>query len=82
MAFMISRETDNISSVADVINAFKALTENGERPYITRDEMSVNLPPDQVDYCLKKMNPYKDKNGREIFNAYDYEEFTHSLFSI
>ena len=82
MAFMISRETDNISSVADVINAFKALTENGERPYITRDELSVNLPPDQVDYCLKKMNSYKDKNGREIFNAYDYEEFTHSLFSI
>ena len=82
MAFMISRETDNISSVADVINAFKALTENGERPYITRDEMAVNLPPDQVDYCLKKMNAYKDKNGREIFNAYDYEEFTHSLFSI
>lgn len=39
MAFMISRETDNISSVSDVINAFKALTENGERPYITREEL-------------------------------------------
>ncbi len=41
MAFMISRETDNISSVEDVINAFKALTENGDRPYITREELSV-----------------------------------------
>ncbi len=82
MAFMISRETDNISSVADVINAFKALTENGERPYITKEELSMNLPPDQVDYCIKKMNPYKDKTGREIYNAYDYEEFTQSLFSI
>jgi spectrin alpha len=41
MAFMISRETDNISSVDDVINAFKALTENGDRPYITREELSV-----------------------------------------
>ena len=39
MAFMISRETDNISSVDDVINAFKALTENSERPYITREEL-------------------------------------------
>lgn len=39
MAFMISRETDNISSVADVINAFKALTENGDRPYITKEEL-------------------------------------------
>lgn len=81
MAFMISRETDNISSVDDVINAFKALTENSERLYITREELAANLPPDQADYCIRKMNPYKDKTGREILNAYDFEEFTHSLFS-
>jgi len=81
MAFMISRETDNISSVDDVINAFKALTENGDRPYITKEELVTNLPSDQADYCMRKMNPYKDKTGREIYNAYDYEEFTSSLFS-
>jgi spectrin alpha len=81
MAFMISRETENISSVADVINAFKALTQNGEQPYITKEELQVNLPPDQVDYCVRRMNPYKDKTGREIQNAYDYEEFTNSLFA-
>lgn len=81
MAFMISRETDNISSVDDVINAFKALTENSERPYITREELAANLPPDQAEYCIRKMNPYKDKTGRELLNAYDFEEFTHSLFS-
>ena len=39
MAFMISRETENISSQSDVINAFKALTENGERAYITKEEL-------------------------------------------
>ena len=82
MAFMISRETDNISSVADVLNAFKALTDKGERPYITREELAANLPPDQVEYCIRKMNPYKDKSGHEILNAYDYQEFTNSLFSI
>jgi len=81
MAFMINKETDNISSVDDVINAFKALTENGERPYITREELASNLPPDQAEYCIRKMNPYKDKTGRELYNTYDYEEFTHSLFS-
>lgn len=44
MAFMISRETENISSEDDVINAFKALTENSERPYITREELiSVSI---------------------------------------
>jgi spectrin alpha len=41
MAFMISRETENISSVADVINAFKALTENSERSYITKEELAA-----------------------------------------
>lgn len=81
MAFMISKETDNISSVGDVINAFKALTENGERPYITKEELMMNLPTNQVEYCISKMNPYKDKSGREVHNAYDYEEFTHSLFT-
>lgn len=81
MAFMISRETDNISSVDDVINAFKALTENSERPFITREELRSNLPQDQAEYCIRKMNPYKDKTGREVLNAYDFEEFTHSLFS-
>jgi len=81
MAFMISRETDNISSVDDVINAFKALTDNSERPYITREELEANLPPDQAEYCIRKMNPYKDKTGRELLNAYDFEEFTNSLFS-
>ena len=46
MAFMISRETENISSINDVLNAFKALTENSDRPYITREELaSVSTIP-------------------------------------
>lgn len=61
MAFMISRETDNISSVADVINAFKALTENGERPYITKEELyAVNSCVDiAVKLCLNLKNKWK-----------------------
>ncbi len=82
MAFMISRETENISSVSDVINAFKALTENSDRSFITREELAANLPPEQVDYCIRRMKPYKDKSGREILNAYDYEDFTYSLFNV
>jgi hypothetical protein len=39
MTFMISRETENVSSIEDVVLAFKSLTENSERPYITRDEL-------------------------------------------
>jgi len=39
MTFMISRETENVSSIDDVVLAFKSLTENSERSYITRDEL-------------------------------------------
>ena len=39
MTFMISRETENVSSIDDVVLAFKSLTENSERPFITRDEL-------------------------------------------
>jgi spectrin alpha len=81
MAFMISRETENISSISDVIAAFKALTESSDRPYITREELAANLSPELTDYCIRKMRPYRDKSGREILNAYDYEAFTHELFN-
>lgn len=39
MAFMISRETENVGSSQEVINAFKALTEAGKRPYVTEAEL-------------------------------------------
>lgn len=39
MAFMISRETENIQSISDIIQAFRALTQNAEKPYITSNEI-------------------------------------------
>lgn len=39
MSFLIRKETENISSMDDVVDAFKALTENGDKPYITRKEL-------------------------------------------
>ena len=38
MAFMISRETENVQSSTEVENAFRALT-SGEKPYITSQEL-------------------------------------------
>ena len=43
MAFMISRKTENISSISDVIAAFKALTESSDRHYITREAVRIFL---------------------------------------
>lgn len=38
MAFMISRETENVQSSSEVVEAFRALT-SGEKPYITAQEL-------------------------------------------
>ena len=79
MAFMISRETENVQSSSEVEQAFRALT-SGEKPYITAQELYANLTREQADYCISRMKPYVDKSGRQIPDAYDYVDFTRELF--
>jgi hypothetical protein len=38
MAFMISKETENVQSSEEIENAFRAIT-SGERPYVTKEEL-------------------------------------------
>ncbi|XP_064458376.1 spectrin alpha chain-like isoform X2 [Ornithodoros turicata] len=80
MAFMISRETENVRSSEEIENAFRAIT-SGDRPYVTADELYANLTKEMADYCVSRMKPYIDpKSGRSIQGAYDYIEFTQTLF--
>jgi len=79
MAFMISRETENVQSSREVEAAFRALT-TGDKPYITATELFANLTKEQAEYCIARMKPYKDSAGRQILDAYDYVTFTHDLF--
>ena len=45
MSFMISRETENVQSIAEVESAFRAITAQGDKPFVTKDEMfQVPLP--------------------------------------
>ncbi len=39
MSFMISRETENVQSMSEVVSAFKAITANGDRAYVTEEEI-------------------------------------------
>ena len=39
MSFMISKETENVNTSEELEKAFKAITENGERPYVTSEEL-------------------------------------------
>ena len=39
MSFMISRETENVESIAEVESAFQAITAGGDRPHVTKEEL-------------------------------------------
>jgi len=80
MAFLISKETENVQSSEEIENAFRAISA-GEKPYVTADELFANLNKDMADYCVLRMQPYIDpKTGQSIPKAYDYVSFTRTLF--
>ncbi|KAH7638391.1 alpha spectrin [Dermatophagoides farinae] len=79
MAFMISRETENVSTSEEIENAFRAIATDG-RPYVTAEDLYSNLSKEMADYCMSRMNKVTDpKTGKE---GYDYVEFTRTLFQI
>ncbi|KAL1139006.1 hypothetical protein AAG570_009067 [Ranatra chinensis] len=80
MAFMISKETENVQSSEEIENAFRAITA-GDRPYVTKEELYANLTKEMADYCVARMKPYVDtKTERPIPGALDYIEFTRTIF--
>jgi len=81
MAFMISKETENVHSSEEIENAFRAIAA-GDRPYVTKEELYQNLTKEMADYCLGRMKPFVDpKTGHPIAGALDYIEFTRTLFA-
>ncbi|XP_074042234.1 alpha Spectrin isoform X2 [Leptinotarsa decemlineata] len=80
MAFMISKETENVQSSEEIEKAFRAITA-GDRPYVTKEELYANLTKEMADYCVARMKPYLEpKTERPIAGALDYIEFTRTLF--
>ena len=52
MAFMISKETENVQSSEEIENAFRAITA-ADRPYVTKEELyAVRRIPTIRDYPL------------------------------
>ncbi|XP_055377124.1 spectrin alpha chain isoform X3 [Condylostylus longicornis] len=80
IAFMISKETENVQSYEEIENAFRAITAS-DRPYVTKEELYSNLTREMADYCVQRMKPYNDpKTGHPIRDALDYIDFTRTLF--
>merc|ERR1712129_614315 len=64
MAFMISKETENVQSSEEIESAFRAITAQ-EREYVTQEELRSNLSKEMADYCIAKMKPYVDSHTAE-----------------
>ena len=47
---MISRTTENVAGTDELTEAFRALTEGGDKPYITATELYSAMPSDQVRF--------------------------------
>ncbi|MFH4981549.1 hypothetical protein AB6A40_008258, partial [Gnathostoma spinigerum] len=72
----MTHETGDADTVEQMIDSFKVLS--GGRPYITADELRRELPPDQADYCMRRMQAFRDPNAPP--GTYDYISFSHSLY--
>merc|ERR1719249_647725 len=80
MAYMITKETENVATSDEIVNAFQAITTQ-EREYIHKKELYAHLSKEMADYCANRMKPYSDpRTGEQVAEAYDYMEFTRTLF--
>jgi len=57
MAFMISKETENVQSSEEIENAFRAITA-ADRPYVTKEELyavsAITLYPSSLMSFINK----------------------------
>merc|ERR1712131_529104 len=64
----MTRESTDSDTAEQVIDSFRILA--GAKPYIMPDELRRELPPDQAEYCIARMQPYKGSDAGE--GALDY----------
>ncbi|XP_064408641.1 alpha-actinin-4 isoform X3 [Latimeria chalumnae] len=72
----MSRETTDTDTADQVIASFKILA--GDKGYITADELRRELPPDQAEYCIARMAPYRGPDAMP--GALDYISFSTALY--
>merc|ERR1712001_45651 len=64
MAFMISKEAENVQSSEEIENAIRDITSQ-ERDYVTQEELYSNLSKEMADYCIARMKPYVDPKSEQ-----------------
>ncbi|CAH0400229.1 unnamed protein product [Chilo suppressalis] len=72
----MTRESTDTDTAEQVIDSFRILA--GDKPYITADELRRELPPDQAEYCVARMPPYRGPGAPP--HALDYMAFSTALY--
>ncbi|XP_075976976.1 alpha actinin isoform X2 [Anticarsia gemmatalis] len=72
----MTRESTDTDTAEQVIDSFRILA--GDKPYITADELRRELPPDQAEYCVARMPPYRGSGAPA--GALDYMAFSTALY--
>lgn len=73
MAFMISRETENVKSSEEIESAFRALsTEN--KPYVTKEELYQVRGGRRYTPTIMGCNSVRTRNRRRSRSSFHFEE--------
>jgi len=72
----MTRENVDSDTAEQVIDSFRILA--GDKPYILPEELQRELPPDQAEYCIQRMQPYSGADAPP--EALDYLSFSTSLY--
>lgn len=72
----MTRESTDSDTAEQVIDSFRILA--GDKPFIMPDELRRELPPDQAEYCINRMQPYKGADAGP--GALDYMSFSTALY--
>jgi len=72
----MTRESTDSDTAEQIIESFRILA--ADKPFITPDELRHELPPDQAEYCIHRMPPYRGPNA--VPGALDYISFATALY--
>lgn len=72
----MTRESTDVDTAEQVIDSFRILA--ADKPYILPEELRRELPPDQAEYCIQRMQPYTGIDA--VQGALDYMSFSTALY--
>lgn len=72
----MTRESTDTDTAEQIIDSFRVLA--GDKPFILPDELRRELPPDQAEYCIQRMEAYKGPGT--VPGALDYMSFSTALY--